>query len=291
MKRAHRVFFAGAAACVLVACNIIAGFESEYTVGSSGSSGGAEAGNPDGPNAEGSADSTVEDVQNDNALPDGRVPAFCENVDASTCIDFEDPTKVPPPNLGFNQLMIMSPDASIQVEPKGGNGGTAGLHVRMFEATASAATGNIAYAETVVAGGDPGAFTHYEVEFDFKRGDIATDYTALGILTFPDEPGDREHGIAAYPQNSLLSTLTPVGPTPVSDPTRTWWRASIKLTRTDASTTFDRMVKIGTTTVNTASGKPYPGTGGTVLRLGTFNTGINVGDLNVYFDNIVVRRW
>ena len=289
MRRARRTGIVALAAIGLVACNIIAGFESDYVVGTSSGVPG-EGGLPDVVEDR-ATDSSVEDVQNDNVLPDGRVPGFCETVDASACIDFEDPTKVPPPNLGFNQLMIMSPDASIQVEPKAGNGGSAGLHVRMFEATASAATGNIAYAETVVAGGDPGAFTHYEVEFDFKRGDIATDYAALGILTFPDEPGEREHGIAAYPQNSLLSTLSPVGPTPVSDPTRAWWRASIKLSRTDASATFDRVVKIGTTTVNTAAGKPYPGTGGTVLRLGTFNTGINVGELNVYFDNIVVRRW
>lgn len=284
MKRAHRVFIAGAAACVLVACNLIAGFESEYSVGSSS---GGEGGPPDGTTAEGSTDGpATTDGSNDGGL-DAKVDgAYCSTVAAGfvLCRDFEDNPSGPKFGLGG---AVALPDAASQIQllGEGGVGGTKGLEVTFDRA----AGGQYVYVHSTLLGGSPSVNNLFEAEFDFRIAQRGPDDLALGMITFPGEAtADREHGIAYYPGELVWKMGGTGGSIADTDPPA-WHHAKITLDRDAGAIPLRRTITIDGMPVDQSGSHPIPDAGGAELRLGAFNVGTGTGTTKIVFDNIVLR--
>jgi len=286
MRSRRALLVAGGLAAGLVACNLIAGFESEYSVvGAVG-----EAGTDGSTDSDGAVDGSQPP---DSAITDaGSDARFCALVDAFFCDDFEDGGLM----LRYEKLNAdaSAADASVIVDPTAGRDGTGGLRVTLYEGTQPALPGVVAYVEKTIASGDPGAFLDYEVEFDFRNVDRgAVDYYALGIVTFPNGGSDREHGVATYAPNTV-SKLHPPGDNIVADG-NAWHHARIRLSRPAGAAKLDRIIQLDDQLpdggyADQSTGYSFPTTGGTVVRIGIFNTGAGTGAVHATFDNLVIRR-
>ena len=96
MRRARRTGIVALAAIGLVACNIIAGFESDYVVG--GSSGTASEAGTDGPSSDGPTDPDAKTDASTDAPVEAQAPFRCTGSDAAYrvfCDDFEETTGAP----------------------------------------------------------------------------------------------------------------------------------------------------------------------------------------------------
>lgn len=286
MKRSHRVFVAGAAACVLVACNLIAGFESDYSVGSSGST---EGGNPDGPNAEGSTDSPINP---DSSAEAGDAGTFCQRASGFVfCEDFDKAGAVSP--FEFSKVETSpdaSFDASVAVVPR--SDGTNALRVEVANASGTSA---LAWLSKSV-GSAPSSYSHFELELDVRVTGQTLNYAALAILTF-STGADREHGIASE-LAAQIGRLTPRAE--FVEGIGKWYHCRLTLDRPEGGATFKRNILISEVGSDAGpieidgpggtSGLSSPEGGTVELRVGAFNTAPNNGTVAVEFDNVIVRR-
>lgn len=287
MRRLRRLIFVAAAACVLVACNLIAGFESEYSVGTSSGNveSGAETGN-DGPvDADGSTEGSTD------AQPDAE-RTFCqqandEPVTLGFCDDFEKVGATSPFEFG---TIDVTTDASFSVVARGPR--SSALRVVLTNSSGTSVRGWL----SKVVGGVPSSYRHLELEFDVRVAAQTLNYAALAILTF-ESGADREHGVAVEAPLQL-GRLSPRSGFVVADDEK-WYHCRVTLDREDAGGTFKRSIVI--TDILSGVQTPVDGPGGTAglsapdggtveLRVGAFNTATNNGSLAVEFDNVIVRR-
>jgi hypothetical protein len=292
MRRAHRLMMVAGAACVLVACNLIAGFESEYTV-SSDSGTTSETSNPDSPVA---PDAPV----NPDGGPDGPGdtgidvrPFSCNDEDASSlgfCQDFEGVGAATAP-YGFDVVNNTSVDASFAV-----TSGPTSKFLRVTMHNPSAANGILAQLSAQVIPNNPRAWVHYEVDLDFRVPATTLDYAALSILTFPSGGSDREHGISVEGATAKnLGRLQPQGSNTLKNDPANWFHLHLTMDQEDSGTTYRRRIRLTSPTATTdcddQPGLTSPTFGGTDIRIGAFNSSPNSGSITVEFDNVVVRRW
>jgi len=288
-RRGRHIVVVAFAAGALAACNLIAGFESEYVVGS-----GTEGGTIDSPvDTDSSTDGPVVLDGNSDAPTDGGTDGpLCPVANELFCDDFEDADAA---LFGWSDLRDFEGDASVRVLPAVGHGSSAGLDVVMDKNASG--TSIAAWLAKAVTGGSPLLYRKYQLDFDFEvlSKPLKMSYAALGILTFPSGGPDREHGIGVY-QSDLISKLQPTAATVPS--TGTWQHARVVLERVDGSADmYDRITfasdQTGVLKEIEKSPPSYfsPDGGGVQVRLGTFNTGTGVDVLHARFDNVVVRGW
>ncbi|MBS2016564.1 MAG: hypothetical protein JST00_27010 [Deltaproteobacteria bacterium] len=281
----------GAVASALVACNLLAGFESEYSVG--GSSGATEAGTTD--------TNVAPDVVTPDGAPDApndtgsdAKPFSCADEDGGSlgfCQDFEKTGLATP--FGFDAIDDTAPDASITIV-----NGPPSRFLRVVMPNPTGANAIRTLLGVQVAPGDPRAWSHYELDFDVRIPDTSIDYAALAILTFPNGGADREHGISIEgdPQRNL-GRLQPQGVNTLKADKDTWFHCHLTMDREDGGTTFRRRIVLTNTSsglakeVDNSPARSSPTSGGTDVRVGAFNTSPDIGSITVELDNVVARRW
>lgn len=291
MRRARRTGIVALAAIGLVACNIIAGFESDYVVG--GSSGTASEAGTDGPSSDGPTDPDAKTDASTDAPVEAQAPFRCTGSDAAYrvfCDDFEETTGAP---FKFEKFDATT-DATVALTTRSAD--SRALKIEMVNTTGTSA---LAWLSRVAVAGNPRDAAHYELDFDVKVAEPTLDYAALAILTF-SAGADREHGVAIERPSSLGRLQPQTGARVVTNAPESWHHCHVTLDREASGTTFRRQIeitnldtgmKVGVDGDGGTTGLSSPTAGGVELRLGAFNSAPNAGAIKAEFDNVVVRSW
>jgi hypothetical protein len=292
MRRAQRLLIVAGGACVLVACNLIAGFESDYSVATDGGTT-SEGSNPDGPDPDGSTDSPVGNDGSKESSTDGGTDAnFCQPLDGAApvfCDDFEKTTSDDDggPPAGWNDVMRQSA-STLDVKPGVGMNGSGGLEAVLSQPVAGSRT---MWITRVI--GDSASTAHYEVALDVKSGANQFFSVWLASIGFPSaSPAEQDHGFGikqgAGDWQTMNGTITYA-----QNDMSSWYHARITLDREGA--VFHRRVFIGKPGAEQQIQDDNNHTlgGNAELRLGIFFTpGAATGQsATVYFDNVAIWRW
>lgn len=271
---------------VLVACNAISGLDANFVLVpfdsgvdatniDDAASTNDDAGNPDVVSADARSDGGSNDAFSCNS-GDGTNVVFC--TDFETDASWDD-----------NELL----EGTVAFEFDSGVGGTRGMHAHVDDATVS----RRAALWKRLSGPDAKTYAHYDVEFDFMVASKTFPYAALGIfaLTQPANGGGlRYYGLASFGDKTLDVVDDPPTIVPdkigVDDVYGTWHRALINLDY-EGSGTYSVSLSIDATTVDgPRSGFDFGDAQTAELRIGILFTSTAQGTMDLYLDNIIVRR-
>ncbi len=274
----------------LVACNLIAGFASEYQVGGT-TPPGDEGGGPDGSNPESSTTDTqppTDGPQTDSGL-DAPVDAnFCVPNEAGAvyfCDDFEGAFDAGKP-AGWDFVQVQAP-STISIAAAEGINGSKALKVTL---TQSGQLSRTNWVRKLLGALVP----HYEAEFYIRAPATPTSTLFYGVLADVAFPGttqgsQEDHGLSVGNNGTTFRGIGGVG-TPVNDGLHVWHRVRIQLDAT-SGTVYTRRLFIDEVKSEESSNHDLAGTTGPEMRLGIFFTpdGANATQ-TIYFDNIVIRE-
>lgn len=284
--RAVRLFATFALAAVAVAaCNAITGLGEDFVLaspdaGADGAAGDAAIG------ADGEAqDGARPDAAAGDAALDASTDAFsCDAANVVFCTDFES-------DAGWNASELNNGTVSFELDAGRGNSRAMHAHIDNVQVSRRAALWKR------ISTTDAKTYAHYDIAFDFRVSAKTVDYAALGILALTQQGGGLPYyGLAAY-------TDTPVerfdviddGPgivadgVGVEDPAGAWHHAYLTYDR-QASGTYDVEIVVDGTSVDKRSGFDFGTVQTAELRIGILFTTNDTGTMDLYVDNIVVRR-
>ena len=216
---------------------------------------------------------------------------YCQGIDAAAVILCDDFESVAAPHFGFDNSVIDKDAGSITLTTEGGADHPSTVLDVMLTQVADA--GRSAYVtKSILGGGSPSAFQHYEVELDFRIPATASlPYAALSVLDFP-AGAIKEHGFAVYDGN-VFGRLAPKD-FAVKDDKFLWHHARIMVQRAadGGATSYATTIDIDGTLVDNVGGVGIGDGGVPSVCVGAFDTArTDQGSLRAQFDNVVIRRW
>lgn len=291
VSRARAITGTAFFACALGACNLLAGFESEYTVGTMSAEGGGDvgAGVGEGGASDGSPDAGFD--ANRDAGPDGR---FCEIYgDASGvtyCWDFEEVRSGP----SFGWDLFENTYGEAGVENGIGVGGTRGLRATVSNAAGSARVFLIHESEDI----DPTflAYSRHELTFSLaitKKSTLQT--CVLGSLGFRDGTATpRYAGISIWRDQDALDISDTPGGAPsghnvAPGDAGTWHTGTIRYERDGGPTSYYVTVFVDGEKVDGPRAFSATNAGKTQVAVGAFYSSPS-GGVEAVIDNVLLRQ-
>lgn len=282
--RARRLLFAVAfAALGAVACNAITGLGDDFRLAPGGGDGAP------GDGAESSDGAAGDASAGDGGLVDGSGDGSttrldCDAANVVFCTDFE-------ADASWNGSEAVS--GAVTFEPTVGKGSSRGMHAHID----SAAVSRRATLWKRIAGADAKTFARYEIEFDFRVSSNDVDYSAIGILALTQSGGGLPYyGLAAYADNGN-QTFEVIDDSPritgdgegVEDATGAWHHAKMTYVKNGAGT-YDVEIRVDGTVVDQRGGFDFGTPQTAELRIGILFTTSDDGTMDLYVDDIVIRR-
>ncbi|MBX3185940.1 MAG: hypothetical protein KF819_02950 [Labilithrix sp.] len=290
MRRARLVTCFAIGAFALAACNLIAGFESDYTVRAPGSEGG-EGGGPGDEDApfDGGTDATSATDAPLDVQPDGR---FCDFYDAAPrdptitwCSDFE--AAHGSPLFGWTNFENTHGEAG--VEDGIGREGSRALRATVTAASSSARV-------MLLRGGDNFlSYRRHELTFALKITRTTTTSTCvLGSLGYNVGTTPYYTGVAVWRLANVLDVSDTPGGVPKDppgvEPTPGWHTGKISYERDGGSPFYWAKVTVDNNVVDERAFHADGGAGATQVAVGAFYSGADDGGVEVVIDNVLLRQ-
>jgi hypothetical protein len=217
-------------------------------------------------------------------------PFSCQTVDAAALVFCDDFEGVTAPRYGFDNAVVDMDAASMTITDEAGV--THPSSVLEVMLTQAADAGRSAFLVNSLSGSSPSAYSHYEVEIDFRVvGAASLPYVALSVLGFPSG-AIKEHGFAVYDGN-VFGRLAPKD-FAVKDDKSLWHHARIVVARAvdGGATSYATTTNIDGTLVDNIGGVGIGDGGVPSVCVGAFETApSDKGSVRAQFDNVVIRRW
>ncbi len=275
------VLAGGAAA----ACNAITGLGDDFVLAP------ADASAVDGTIAdatvggEGGPDGAQPDAPEVDAGLDAASDAFtCDAANVVFCTDFET-------DASWNASELNNGTISFELDAGPGNSRAMHAHIDNVQVSRRAALWKR------ISGTDAKTYAHYDVAFDFRVAQKSVDYSALAILALTQSGGGLPYyGVAAYTENAL-ERFDVIDDSPrivaddvgLEDGAGAWHHALMTYDR-QGDGTYAVEIFVDGTSVDKRSGFDFGTPQTAELRIGILFTTADTGTMDLYVDNIVVRR-
>ncbi len=265
----------------MAACNAITGLGEDFVLAPPDAS--TEATTSDAP---ASADGAAEDGAPPDAptLVDAAKDALdCDAANIVFCTDFET-------DASWNASELKNGTVSFELDAGLGNSRAMHAHIDNVQVSRRAALWKR------ISAADAKTYAHYDIAFDLRIAQKSVDYAALGILAITQQGDLPYYGVAAYTDppverfDVIDDTPRIVGDgTGVEDGTGAWHHVYMTYDRQDAGT-YAVEIFVDGVSVDKRSPFDFGDAQTAELRIGILFTTADMGTMDLYVDNIVVRR-
>lgn len=267
------------------ACNAITGLGDDFVLAPPDASTGDATTDGPGEGEGGAPDGSRADAPGGDGSPDAAADAFtCDAANVVFCTDFET-------DASWNASELNNGTVAFELDAGPGHSRAMHAHIDNVQVSRRAALWKR------ISATDAATYAHYDIAFDFRVAQKSIDYAAVGILALTQSGGGLPYyGIAAYTDNAI-ERFDVIDDSPrisgdgngVEDGTAAWHHAYMTYDRQDAGG-YEVEIFVDGMLVDSRAPFDFGVPQTAELRIGILFTTSDTGTMDLYVDNIVVRR-